>query len=72
MNNFVVIGDFVFAKAMRADQWTDAIGRSLYLAATMNLKPGVILVTQPGDKRVQQAKMACDRGGIKLWTATVD
>lgn len=66
MTDHVIRGDYVVVRAARAGDWAKAIGESLYLAALFKLKPGVLLVNAP-----IQAKMACNRGGIRMWTATV-
>jgi len=71
-DRFIFKREYVVVKAMRGEEWAEAIGLSLYMSAVTDRKPGVLLVTRPNDKHMLQAKLACIRGDIKLWTVTVD
>lgn len=63
--------DHVIVK-MKVDDWQEAIGRALYLSAYTDRQPGVMLISGPDDRRLLMAKLACIRGGIKLYTVIVD
>jgi predicted Zn-dependent protease len=58
-----------------AQKWAESIGQSLYYAAVLKKKPGVLLIIENGendDKFLKRLQIVANLYNIRIWTITPD
>ncbi len=58
-----------------AGKWGESIGQSLYYAAVVHKKPGIVLIIEnkeTDDKYLQRVKTVANKYNIKVWTMSPD
>lgn len=58
-----------------ANKWGESIGQSLYYAAVVRKKPGIVLILTNGkndDKYLQRVKTVANKYKIIVWTMSPD
>lgn len=58
-----------------AGKWGESIGQSLYYAAVVHKKPGIVLIIEnkeSDDKYLQRVKTVANKYNIKVWTMSPD
>ncbi len=53
-----------------ANKWGESIGQSLYYAAVVHKKPGIVLImdNESDDRYLQRVKTVANKYNIKVWT----
>ncbi len=67
-----VMGDYAIEFDF-AKKWGEAIGQSLYYAAVLNRKPGIVLILENGEKDnkyLERVNRVAQSHNIKIWTMT--
>lgn len=55
-----------------ASKWAEGVGQALYYSAVTGKKPGLVLLTKPGEERfVYRASILCVKHEIRLWVVEV-